>query len=92
MEFFELKSSSDANNMYGQFTTIILDYRIGNYYDGSSGYSNYKMYWMTSNNTFYTVIKVENTVIYAYCDEDYMGELGEILSRIGYTGDSKSSD
>lgn len=84
LEFFELENSNTADNIYGQFTTLMLDYRKGNYYDGTAGYSNYKMYWMSSNNVYYTIIRVENTVLYAYCDEDCKDSLFKILTDMGY--------
>ena len=40
---------------------------------------------------YYITIRVGSTALYAYCDEDYMGELGKILSKIGYADNSNNS-
>ena len=46
------------------------------------------MHSLKSSGVYYITIRVGNTALYAYCDEDYMGELGKILSEIGYSGNS----
>ena len=47
------------------------------------------MYTMYSDNTYYTVICVENTVIFAYCDEDKKADLDTILVKMDYDSVTK---
>ena len=54
------------------------------YHDWHEFYNNYAMYSMLSNGTYYITIWVGNTALYAFCDEEYKGEIGEILTAIGY--------
>lgn len=66
----------------------MLDYRSRYNVSHSEGYANYYMHSLKSSGVYYITIRVGNTALYAYCDEDYMGELGKILSEIGYSGNS----
>lgn len=61
-------------------------YQSGDMIERDEGYNNYSMYSLKSKGVYYITIRVGNTALYAYCDEDYMGKLGKILSGIGYIG------
>ena len=66
----------------------MLDYRSSGNISNSEGYANYYMHSLKSSDVYYITIRVGNTALYAYCDEDYMGKLGKILSGIGYSGNA----
>lgn len=87
-DFFEFDNENSAANVYSNACNQMLDYRSSGNISNSEGYANYYMHSLKSNGVYYITIRVENTVLYAYCDEDYMSELGKILSGIGYTGDA----
>lgn len=91
-DFFEFDNQDSAANLYSTACNQMLDYRARGNISNSEGYANYYMHSLKSSGIYYITIRVENTALYAYCDEEYMGELGEILSGIGYTGDSKNTD
>jgi hypothetical protein len=87
-DFFEFDNNNSASNVFSHAYNQIIDYRSSNKIESDEYYSNYRMYSLKSNGMFYITIRVENTAIYAYCDEGYTSEIGRILSAIGYV-DSK---
>lgn len=89
-DFFEFDNENSAANVYSNACNQMLDYRSSGNISNSEGYANYYMHSLKSSGIYYITIRVENTVLYAYCDEDYMSELGKILSEIGYTGNTET--
>lgn len=97
-DFFEFNNDDSASNVFSHAYNQILDYRNG--YTPEYGqdietdeyYANYRLYSLKSGGMYYLTIRVGSTAIYTYCDEDYINELGKILSGIGYTGDSKKAE
>lgn len=87
-DFFEFDNGNSAMNVYKHACSQMFDYRNSGSISNSEGYANYYMNSLKSNGVYYITIRVGNTAIYAYCDEDYMSELGKILSGIGYYGDA----
>lgn len=85
-DFFEFDNENSAANVYDNACNQMLDYRSSGNISNSEGYANYYMHSLKSNGVYYITIRVENTALYAYCDEDYMSELGKILLGIGYSG------
>lgn len=87
-DFFEFDNENSAINVYNHACSQMHTYQSGDMIERDEGYNNYSMYSLKSKGVYYITIRVGNTAIYAYCDEDYMGELGKILSGIGYSGDA----
>ena len=87
-DFFEFDNDDGAANAYNSACNQMLDYRSRYNVSHSQGYANYYMHSLISSGVYYITIRVGNTALYAYCDEDYMDELGKILSKIGYTDNS----
>ena len=85
-DFFEFDNENSADNVYDNACNQMLDYRSSGNISNSEGYANYYMHSLKSSDVYYITIRVGNTALYAYCDEDYMGKLGKILSGIGYIG------
>lgn len=87
-DFFEFDNDDGAANAYNSACNQMLDYRSRYNVSHSQGYANYYMHSLISSGVYYITIRVGNTALYAYCDEDYMGELGKILTKIGYADNS----
>lgn len=85
-DFFEFDNDNSAINVYNHACSQMHTYQSGDMIERDEGYNNYSMYSLKSKGIYYITIRVGNTAIYAYCDEDYMSELGKILSGIGYIG------
>lgn len=85
-DFFEFDNDNSASNVYTHAYKQILNYRNGYIKDVETEeyYANYRLYSLKTTGMYYLTIWVDNTAIYAYCDEEYTGELGKILSAIGY--------
>ncbi len=83
-DFFEFDNENSAADLYSSACNQMLDYRARGNISNSEGYANYYMHSLKSNGIYYITIRVENTAIYAYCDEEYTSKLGEILTAIGY--------
>ncbi len=82
--FFEFDDDETALSEFKNIQTQINQKRELGYHDWHEFYNNYAMYSMLSNGTYYITIWVGNTALYAFCDEEYKGEIGEILTAIGY--------
>lgn len=87
-DFFEFDNDDGAANAYNSACNQMLDYRSRYNVSHSQGYANYYMHSLISSGVYYITIRVGNTALYAYCDKDYMGELGKILTKIGYADNS----
>ncbi len=87
-DFFEFDNGNSASNVFSHAYNQIIDYRSSNKVESNEYYSNYRLYSLKSAGMYYITIRVGNTAIYAYCNEDYMSELGKILSGIGYSGNA----
>ncbi len=86
-DFFEFDNDDSASNVYTHAYKQILDYRNGHIEDVETEeyYANYRLYSLKTTGKYYLTIRVDNTAIYAYCDEEYTGELAEILDAISYS-------
>lgn len=88
--FFEFSNSNTASNAYSNIKRYNIDTKVGKgFREYNAYYNNYNMYTMYSDNTYYTVICVENTVIFAYCDEDKKADLDTILVKMDYDSVTK---
>ena len=83
-DFFEFDNDSRALAMFKDSHSQIYEKRSAVFRDWDEHYNNYTMYSMESDETYYTVIRVGNTIIDAYCDAECTSELGKILVAIGY--------
>lgn len=89
-DFFEFDNDNSAINVYNHACSQMHTYQSGDMIERDEGYNNYSRYSLKSKGVYYITIRVGNTALYAYCDEDYMGELGKILSEIGYADNSNN--
>lgn len=90
LNFLEFSNSNVAFSTYGNIKTGNIDPKRGkDFREYDSFYNNYNMYAMYSDNTYYTVICVENTVVYAHCDEDKKADLDTILVKMDYDSVTK---
>lgn len=82
--FFEFNNDNSAYTLFYNNHDLIYENISEGFREWDEHYDNYAMYSMSSNGIYYISIWVGNTAIYAYCDEEYTSELGEILTAIGY--------
>jgi len=82
--FFEFDNKNSAYSLFYNNHDLIYKNISEGFREWDEHYDNYAMYSMSSNGIYYMTIWVGNTAIYAYCDEEHTGELGEILTAIGY--------
>ncbi len=82
--FFEFDNKNSAYSLFYNNHDLIYENISEGFREWDEHYDNYAMYSMSSNGIYYISIWVDNTAIYAYCDEEYTGELGKILEAIGY--------
>lgn len=83
-DFFEFDNDNNALAMFKNSHRSIYEKRAAVFREWDEHYNNYTMYSMESDEIYYTVIRVGNTIIDAYCDSEYTSELGKILEAIGY--------
>lgn len=83
--FFEFNNNGSSWSQFGTLQSQIYESREYGYNDWSEHYNNYAMYAMVSKYVYYKLIWVDNTLVYAYCNDEYRGELAQILNAIGYS-------
>lgn len=50
--------------------------------------ANYQIYTIEANGEYTVNMRVDHTVVYAYCEEEEIGILQNMLKQIGYFGGS----
>lgn len=88
-DFFIFDSKSTASSFYERFYAYINEERyspVGVEY--SSGYGTNRTYLYTGSGLYNVCIQVDNTIVFAYCNEENTGIINTILQDIGYLGDA----
>lgn len=89
-DFFEFDNDNSAINVYNHACSQMHTYQSGDMIERDEGYNNYSMYSLKSKGVYYITIRVGNTALYAYCDEEYKSELDTILLSIDYGSSTKN--
>jgi len=84
-DFFVFDSNKSAESIRRQYQSYILEnrYSIPNI-EISEGSSNYMLYTIKANGLYTINMRVANTLIFAYCDEENASKLNAIMKEIGY--------
>ena len=84
-EFYVFKNKSNAADLYGQaYTKIILNKNALPKVETKKRIANYIIYTLRASGSYNVAIYVENTAVYAYCDEKNENEINKILDAIDY--------
>lgn len=83
-EFYDYASLTNAWSKFKNAYAVIRQKVIGPYAEHQTSVQNYTIYWLESGGKYYIALYVENTMIYAYCDEENSYLISEILTDIGY--------
>lgn len=84
-EFYDLNDEDRAFSIYSNvYNYIYTQKRSVPYAQHDTSVQNYAIYTLKSSGEYSVVIWVENTAIYAYCDEENSYLISEILTDIGY--------
>lgn len=89
-DFFEFDNDNSAINVYNHACSQMHTYQSGDMIERDEGYNNYSMYSLKSKGVYYITIRVGNTALYAYYDEEYKSELDTILLSIDYGSSTKN--
>lgn len=84
-DFFVSYDIGTSKNMYAETRHVIIDKcnAWGNK-NASTAMANYAMFTLQEEGTYNIVMRVENTLVYAYCKEENKGKINSILRDIGY--------
>lgn len=92
-EFFTFTNRNGAINIYGQAHALLFQKKIGtSYVEHKTSVENYRIYTLKVDGTYNVAIYVENTAVYAYCDEENAGAISDILAEIGYFEKTERND
>lgn len=84
IEFFEIDSNDNAVAMFNGNKDRVEKFKSSGAVQSSSNASNYHKYALTTSEKFYTVFRVDNTLIYAYSDKKDKDALQAIMTEWGY--------
>ena len=84
-DFFEFDSYKTAEHIRKQYRSYIRENRYDNpNIEVSEGASNYMLYTIKANGLYTICMRVDNTLIFAYCNEENASKLNAIMTDIGY--------
>lgn len=84
-DFFEFDSYKNAEHIRKQYRSYIREnrYDIPNI-EVSEGVANYMLYTIKANGLYTICMRVDNTLVFAYCNEENANKLNAIMIEIGY--------
>ena len=84
IEFYEIDSNDNASAMFQGNRARVEKFKSSGAVESSVSAAHYQKYSLTTSETFYTVSRVEKTLVYAYSAKDDKGALQDILTKIDY--------
>ena len=82
--FFELNNNDNSWAVYSKWQYQIYQTLGGVHNPRTEHYCNYASYYVYANDMYYKLVWVDNTAVFAYCDENYKNDIFKILEAIGY--------
>ena len=86
-EVFIFNEQKFADAAYGSIVTD-LGYTERKYYNNNirtGGYrANFVIYTLKAGGKYYYLMRIDNTLFYAYCDEEHISEVNSIAKELGY--------
>ncbi len=89
-DFFEFDNDDSAYTLFYNNHDLIYENISDGFREWDAHYNNYAMYSMSSNGVYYISIWVGNTVVYAYCNNEYTNEIDNILVSLDYGSSTKN--
>ena len=84
-DFFVFDSEASAEQIRKQYRSYIRENRYSTpNIEVSEGVSNYMLYSIKAAGMYTVCMRVENTLVFAYCDEENATNLNKIMIGIGY--------
>ena len=84
-DFFVFDNTAGAEHIRKKYRSYIREnmYSIPNV-EVSEGVMNYTLYSIKADGTYAVIMRVENTLVFAYCNEENASALNKIMAGIGY--------
>lgn len=82
--FFELNNNDNSWAVYSKWQYQIYQTLGGVHNPRTEHYCNYASYYVYANDMYYKLVWVDNTAVFAYCNENYKSDIFKILEAIGY--------
>lgn len=84
IEFFKINSKDAATAMFNGNSERVKKFKSSGAVESSVSVSNYQTYSLTTDETYYTVSRIDDTLIYAYSSKEKKDVLQDILSGLDY--------
>jgi len=84
IEWLEVKNIEDAILLFEQQKVVSESYKGNSSSESNVNRKNYSEYSITYNGIHINMIRVENTLVYVMCDEEYKDNVKEDMKQIGY--------
>ncbi len=82
--FFEFKNSDSAENIFNKKVEEFKKNKSKNDEDDKSGIRNYSIYELTTNNNYYYISRVDNTLLIVDADSTHKKEINSFIEKIKY--------
>lgn len=84
-DFFVFDSYKNAEHIRKQYRSYVRENRYDNpNIEVSEGAANYMLYTIKANGLYTICMRVDNTLVFAYCNEENASKLNAIMIEIGY--------
>lgn len=84
VEYFQLDSKDTASTLFEANKQIVEGYKGESSAEATESNSTYQKYTLTADDMYFIVEQVDNTLIYAYTEQDKSKELDELVKNLGY--------
>jgi len=84
IEFLEFKKEKDAKYSYGLNVEKFKSNKGSSHLSSSKDFFNYSTFNLTSDDHFYIVSRIDNTLIYSEAPEEFKDEIKKVFEELGY--------
>lgn len=84
LEFFVMPSEDSARISFNTNKSNFETKKVGQSSQKSASLGNYDYYYMSSNDIYYIVSRIDNTFLYGTVSKEYKGEVQSLLKELGY--------
>lgn len=84
IDFAEIDKTDTATAVFNGNKASVEAYKGNGSVESSYSAGNHQKYALTTSDTQYTVVRVEATIIYSYCDKSEKDVLDNLIKELGY--------
>ena len=84
IEFYELSSKDKAKEKFSNYKKGIDNENTNNFKKKSVKTGNYEKYTLETDDIYFLISRIDNTMIYLSVDTEYKNDINKIIKELGY--------